>query len=238
MAKSPVPTPHIAADIGEVAKTVLLPGDPLRAKVIAENYLEDAVCFNTVRNMYGYTGNYKGKRISVMGSGMGIPSMGIYSYELYHFYEVENIIRIGSAGGAVEDVKLGDVIFAMGACTDSSFMNQYDLPGTYAPIADYELLERAVSTARRLKKPFRVGNVLTTEAFYNEDPRRGNWGKMGVLAHEMEAAGLYMTAARAGKKALAIVTISDHILTGESMDAKERQNSFHDMMEIALETVV
>ena len=230
-------TPHNAAKEGEIAKTVLMPGDPLRAKYIAETYLEDVVCFNTVRNMFGYTGTYKGKRISVMGGGMGIPSIGIYSYELYSFYGVECIIRIGSAGGMQDDVKLRDVVIAMGACTDSNFASQYGLPGTFAPTANYEVLEKAVTIAKEKNISTKVGNVLSSDVFYNANKNANDlWRSMGVLCVEMEAAGLYMNAAKLGKKALAILTISDHLYTGEALDAEARQISFNDMMEIALET--
>ncbi len=229
-------TPHNAAKEGEIAKTVLMPGDPLRAKYIAETYLSDVVCFNTVRNMFGYTGTYNGKRISVMGGGMGIPSIGIYSYELYSFYGVENIIRIGSAGGFQDDVKVRDIVIAMGACTDSNFVNQYGLPGHYAPTASYELLSKAVEIAKEKNISTKVGNVLSSDVFYNANKNANNlWKEMGVLCVEMEAAGLYMNAAKLGKKALAILTISDHIYTGEALDAESRQNTFNDMMLIALE---
>ncbi len=229
-------TPHNAAVEGQIAKTVLMPGDPLRAKYIAETYLEDVECFNTVRNMFGYTGTYKGKRISVMGGGMGIPSIGIYSYELYSFYGVESIIRIGSAGGMQDDVKLRDIVIGMGACTDSNYACQYGLQGTFAPIASYELVEKAVNVAREKDIKAVVGNVLSSDIFYNADKSANQkWRDMGVLCVEMEAAGLYMNAAKLGKKALAILTISDHLYTGEELSAEDRQNTFNDMMEIALE---
>lgn len=230
------PTPHNAAKKGDIAKTVLMPGDPLRAKFIAETYLENPVCFNTVRNMFGYTGTYKGKEISVMGGGMGIPSIGIYSYELYNFYDVDNIIRIGSAGGLSSDIKLRDVVIAMGASTNSSYANQFKLPGTLAPIADFGLLRRAVEAAEKKGIKAVVGNVLSSDTFYDDNKEANDlWKKMNVLCVEMEAAGLYMNAARAGKKALCILTISDHIYTGEALPAEERQTSFREMMEVALE---
>lgn len=230
------PTPHNAAKKGDIAKTVLMPGDPLRAKFIAETYLENPVCFNTVRNMLGYTGTYKGKEISVMGGGMGIPSIGIYSYELYNFYDVDNIIRIGSAGGLSSDIKLRDVVIAMGASTNSSYANQFKLPGTLAPIADFGLLRRAVEAAEKKGIKAVVGNVLSSDTFYDDNKEANDlWKKMNVLCVEMEAAGLYMNAARAGKKALCILTISDHIYTGEALPAEERQTSFREMMEVALE---
>lgn len=232
----PVPTPHNAAKKGDIAKTVLMPGDPLRAKFIAETYLENPVCFNTVRNMFGYTGTYKGKEISVMGGGMGIPSIGIYSYELFNFYDVDNIIRIGSAGALSDDVKVRDVVIAMGASTNSNYANQFKLPGTFAPIADYGLLRKAVEAAEKKGIHTVVGNVLSSDTFYDDNKDANDlWKKMNVLCIEMEAAGLYMNAARAGKKALCILTISDHIYTGEALPAEDRQTTFRDMMEIALE---
>ena len=231
------PTPHNAAKKGDIAKTVLMPGDPLRAKYIAETYLENVKQFNTVRNMFGYTGTYKGKEVSVMGHGMGMPSIGIYSYELCNFYDVENIIRIGSAGAMNEDLKVRDLVIAMGASTNSNYAAQYELPGTFAPIASYDLLRKAVDAAEAKGVNYFVGNVLSSDTFYNDDAKTATlaWMKMGVACIEMEAAALYMNAARAGKKALCILTVSDHILTGESLPAEERQLSFNDMMEVALE---
>lgn len=230
-------TPHNEAAKGSIAKTVLMPGDPLRARFIAENFLENAVCFNTVRNMFGYTGTYKGKKVSVMGSGMGMPSMGIYSYELFAEYDVENIIRIGSAGGYAEDVKVRDVIMAMAVSTDSNYAVQYNLGGTFAPTADFGLLMKAVSAAEENGISYKVGNVLSTDVFYHvADDFAKKWRDMGVLATEMECAALYMNAAYLGKKALGIFTVSDHLFTGESLSAKERETSFTDMMKIALET--
>jgi purine-nucleoside phosphorylase len=231
-----IPTPHNEAKEGEIAKTVLMPGDPLRAKFIAETYLEDVVCFNKVRNMLGFTGNYKGKRVSVMGGGMGMPSIGIYSHELFNFYGVDNIIRIGSAGGITDEIKLRDIVIAMGACTNSNFAAQYQLPGTFAPIADFGLLRKAVEAAERMKIRTVVGNVLSSDTFY-DDNKAANalWRKMNILAVEMEAAALYMNAARAGKRALCILTVSDHVFTGEALSAEDRQLTFRDMMEIALE---
>jgi purine-nucleoside phosphorylase len=229
-------TPHNKAELGEIAKTVLMPGDPLRAKYIAETYLENPVCFNTVRNMFGYTRTYKGKKISVMGGGMGMPSIGIYSYELYNMYDVDNIIRIGSAGGLQEDVNVKDVVIGMGACTDSNYAYQYELPGTFAPIADYGLLEKAVNVARAQGANVKVGNIVSSDVFYNKftDVNK-KWAEMGCLAVEMEAAALYMNAAKAHKKALCILTISDHLFKEGELSAEERQNGFHQMMEIALE---
>ena len=229
-------TPHNAAEKGQISKKVLMPGDPLRAKYIAEHYLENPVCFNTVRNMFGYTGTYKGKEISVMGSGMGMPSIGIYSYELYHFYDVDQIIRIGSAGAMQDDVNVMDIVIGMGACTNSNYADQFDIPGTFAPIPDYDLLEKAVNTARAKGANVKVGNVLSSDVFYNDRADfNDRFRRMGVLAVEMEAAALYMNAARAGKKALCILTISDHLYKEASLSAKERETGFHQMMEIALE---
>ena len=232
---SNVPTPHNGAKEGEIAKTVLMPGDPLRAKFIAETYLTDVLCFNTVRNMLGYTGMYHGKRVSVMGGGMGIPSVGIYTYELFNFYGVENIIRIGSAGGIADNVHVRDVVIGMGACTNSNYAAQYNLPGTFAPVASYDLLKSADAAAERLNVHTVVGNVLSSDTFYDDNPDAlSAWKKMGVLAVEMEAAALYMNAARAGKNALCLLTISDCPFTGESLSAQERQTGFTQMMEIAL----
>ena len=232
-----IPTPHISCeDNNMIAETVLLPGDPLRAKFIAETFLEDVVQFNAVRNMFGYTGTYKGKRISVMGSGMGIPSIGIYSYELIHFYGVKNLVRIGSCGSINEDIKVRDVIIGMGACTNSNYASQYNLPGTYAPIASWDLLSKAVDVAKEKGIDVKVGNILSSDIFYSAD-REGwkKWSAMGVMGVEMEAAALYMNAAYAGVNALCILTVSDSIVTGEETTAEERQNTFTEMMEIALE---
>ena len=228
-------TAHNKAEVGDIAKTVLMPGDPLRAKYIAETYLTEVKCFNSIRNMLGFTGKYNGKEISVMGSGMGMPSIGIYSYELYQFYNVESIIRIGSAGALHEDIDLKDLVFAQGACTDSRFAYQYELPGNFAPIADFSLLEKAVSEARALGTRFKVGNVVSSDIFYNVYPEAAKkWAGMGVLCVEMEAAALYMNAAKLHKKALAILSISDHILKGTELSPEERQTGFSEMMEIAL----
>lgn len=231
-----VPTPHNGAKEGDFAKTVLMPGDPLRAKYIAETYLENPRLVTSVRNMLGYTGTYKGKEISVMGGGMGIPSVGIYTYELFNFYGVDNIIRIGSAGALSDKLKLKDVVIGMGACTDSNYAAQYGLPGTFAPIADYGLLRRAVEVAEKQGTNVVVGNVLSSDAFYNANKNANDlWKSMGVLVVEMEAAALYMNAAKAGKNALCILSISDHIYSGEELSAEERQVGFGKMMEIALE---
>lgn len=237
MAVKESPSASIAAEESQIAKVVLMPGDPLRAKYVAEHYLENPVCFNTVRNMLGYTGTYKGKKISVMGHGMGVPSVGIYSYELYQFFGVDTIIRIGSAGGVGDNVKLRDVVIALGASTNSHFADQYRFPGQLCATADYGLLKDAVAAAEKLGVRADVGQVFTADQFYNDNPEAGEmYRKFGILALEMEAAGLYWTAQRLGKRALAILTISDHIFTGEALTAQERQDSFHEMMEIALET--
>ena len=229
-------TPHNEAGKGEIAGTVLMPGDPLRAKYIADHYLEGARCFNTVRNMLGYTGTYQGRKISVMGGGMGMPSIGIYSYELYHFYDVEAIIRIGSAGALQDDLNARDIVIGMGACTNSDYASQYRLPRIFAPIADYGLLKRAVEAAERKEIPVKVGNILSSDIFYNDDDSvNEKWRRMGVLAVEMEAAALYMNAARAGRKALCILTISDHLFKEQNLSARDRETSFTQMMEIALE---
>lgn len=231
----PVPTPHIAAKLGDFANTVLMPGDPLRSKFIAENFLTDAVLVNNVRGIQGYTGLYNGKRVSVMASGMGIPSIGIYSYELYNFYNVQNIIRIGSAGAMQPDIKLRSLVFAQGACTNSNYAHQFEMPGTIAPIASFDLLRSAVETAEKLRYDYKVGNVLSSDTFYDDGKGSAVWKKMGVLAVEMESAALYLNAARAGKKALCVCTISDNLLTGEELSADDRQNSFREMMKLALE---
>lgn len=239
------PTPHINARPEDFGQTVLMPGDPLRSKYIAENFLENAKLVNNVRGVQGYTGYYKGVKVSVMASGMGIPSIGIYSYELYNAFGVQNIMRIGSAGSIHPDINLRDIVVAQGACTDSNFVHQYHLNGTFAPIASYEMLSKAVASCEEIGATFRVGNVLSADNFYDDDqdlPQAlkdvPSWQKMGVMAIEMEAAGLYMTAARCGKNALAICTISDHILRGEGLSADERQTSFREMMQVALETAV
>ena len=239
-----MPTPHINAEKGAFAKTVLMPGDPLRAKFIAETFLDNAVLVNNVRGIHGYTGTYKGVPVSVMASGMGMPSIGIYSYELYSFFGVEKIIRVGSAGGMQESVKLRDLVIGMGACTNSSFASQYGLPGTFAPIASYKLLRSCVEKAEFYGLDYHIGNLLSSDTFYNElDMERKSgeespWQKMGVLAVEMEAAALYMTASRLGKNALAICTVSDHLLTGEETTSEERQKTFTDMITLALEVSI
>ncbi|WP_114602925.1 purine-nucleoside phosphorylase [Staphylococcus sp. EZ-P03] len=229
-------TPHIQPNGAKIAKTVLMPGDPLRAKYIADNYLEDVVQFNEVRNMFGYTGTYKGKEVSVMGSGMGIPSIGIYSYELYNTFDVDTIIRIGSCGALQEDVNLYDIIIAQGASTNSNYVDQYNIPGHFAPLADFDLMVQAKNAADKLGATTHVGNILSSDTFYNADSTfNQQWQRMGILGIEMESAGLYLNATYAGKKALGIFTVSDHILRDEATTPEERQNSFTQMMEVALE---
>lgn len=239
------PTPHNSASREDIAKTVLMPGDPLRAKYIAENFLTDAVLVNNVRGIQGYTGKYDGTKVTVMASGMGIPSIGIYSYELFNFYDVDNIMRIGSAGAISPKIKIRDIVMGIGACTNSNFASQYHLPGTFAPVCSYKMLRLCTAIADEMKVRYHVGNLLSSDTFYNDEENlpdglksTASWQKMGVTAIEMEAAGLYMNAARAGKNALAICTISDHILTDEQTTAEERQNSFTEMMELALKTAV
>ncbi len=235
----PVPTPHIGAQKEDFAKTVLMPGDPLRAKFIAENFLENSKLVTEIRNVLGYTGTYKGTPVSVMASGMGIPSMGIYSYELFNFYEVENIIRIGSAGAISENVHLRDIVFGMGACTNSNYEQQYNLPGRFCPIASWKLLKASADAAEKLGiKPI-IGNLLAADTFYDDKPDSVlDWQKMGVLAVEMESISLYMNAARAGKNALTICTVSDDIIRGERLTVEERQNSFTQMMELSLAAAI
>lgn len=231
-----MPTPHNNAKKGDIAKTVLMPGDPLRAKFIAENYLDSPVCYNEVRGMLGFTGTYKGVPVSVQGSGMGMPSIGIYSYELFNEYDVENIIRVGTAGSIADNVDLRDVVIGVSASTNSSYAAQYRLPGTYAPTASWTLLAAAVKAAEESGSTFHAGNILSSDTFYDDANSLADWQKMGVLAIEMEAAALYMNAARAGKNALCILTVSDCPLKGLSTTAEERQTTFRTMMEIALET--
>ena len=235
MAKTP--TPHIGAQQGEIAETVIMAGDPLRAKFMAENFLENPVQFNHIRGMLGFTGTHDGKRVSVMGHGMGMASIGIYSYELFNFYDVKTIIRVGSAGSINMDLNVGDLCIAMGACTNSNYVMQYELPGTFAPIADFDLLRGAANAADKLGYRYKVGNVMSSDTFYTENAHNDKWINMGVLAVEMEAAALYMNAARAGKRALTILTISDHILKGEATTAEERQTTFTHMMDVAFSLV-
>lgn len=230
-----VNTPHIICAKSDIADTVLMPGDPLRSKFVAETYLSDAKLFNNIRGISGYTGNYKNKRVSVMASGMGMPSMGIYSYELFNFTDVKRIIRIGSAGGLNDSLKLKDIVAAISASTDSNYLAQYKLRGTYAPTASYRLLSEAVSAAKSLGVNIIPGSVLSSDVFYDDMEALKAWANMGVLAAEMEAAALYCNAARAGKEALTLLTISDMIFSGQSCSVEERQLSFTAMMEIALE---
>ena len=239
------PTAHIDATPADFAPTVLMPGDPLRAQMIANRYLENARLVNNVRGVQGYTGSYRGRRISVMASGMGMPSAGIYSYELFHFFGVQNILRVGTAGAMSPQVQVRDIVIGMGACTDSGFAAQFHLPGTFAPIASYPLLRAACDICERRGSAYHVGNLFSSDVFYREEqdlPQSLHctqaFANMGVLAVEMEAAAFYMNAARAGKHALAICTVSDHLLTGEALPAQERQNSFTEMIEIALETAL
>ena len=233
-----MPTAHNNAKMGDIAKTVLMPGDPLRAKFIAENYLENPVCYNEVRGMLGYTGTYKGVPVSVQGSGMGMPSIGIYSWELFNEYGVENIIRVGTAGAIADNIELRDVIIGVSASTNSNYAAQYRLPGTYAPTASWKLISTAVSAAEEKGCTFHAGNILSSDTFYDDSSSLAQWQKMGVLGIEMEAAALYMNAARAGKNALCILTVSDCPLRGLATTAEERQTTFRDMMEIALEAAI
>ena len=231
------PTPHIGAQYGDIAETVIMAGDPLRVKLMAEKFLDNTFQFNNVRGMLGYTGLYKGKRVSVMGHGMGMPSIGIYSYELYNFYDVKTIIRVGSAGSINNDLHIGDLAIAMGACTNSNYASQFELPGTFAPIADFGLVRAAAESCERFGYNYMVGNVFTSDVFYSENAHNDKWISMGVLAVEMEIAALYMNAARSGNRALGICTISDHILTGEVTTAEERQNKFTQMMDVAFSLI-
>ena len=231
-------TPHNSAVKGEIAETVLMPGDPLRAKFIAENYLDSPVCYNELRGMLGYTGTYKGVRVSVQGSGMGMPSISVYSWELFNHYDVKNIIRTGTAGAIADNVNLRDIVIAMSASTNSAYAAQYELPGTYAPTASWELLSAAVEASKVRGGAYHVGNVFSSDMFYDDADSLADWKKMDVLAIEMEAAALYLNAARAGKEALCICTVSDCPLRQEFTSAEERQTGFTQMMELALETVV
>lgn len=229
-----IETAHIKAKEGEFAKTVLMPGDPLRAKYIAENFLEDAKLISSIRNIYAYTGTYKGKKISVMASGMGMPSMGIYSHELYDKFGVETIIRIGTAGAINKELELKDIVIGIGASTDSNYISQFNLNGNYSAICDFELLQLTIEKAKELNLKIKAGNILSSDIFYGPDNAYDTWAKLGILAVEMEAAALYINAAKFGKKAIAITTISDKLYSGESCTAEERQTSFTDMMELAL----
>ncbi len=237
MKASNTPTPHIGAKCGEIAETVIMAGDPLRVKFMAEKYLENPVCFNEVRGMLGYTGTYNGKPVSMMGHGMGMPSIGLYTYELFHFYGVKTIIRVGSAGAYTKDLRVGDLVIAEGACTDSNYGDQYELGGVFAPIGDFDLLRGAADACDSMGYRYKVGNVLSSDVFYRENPRTERWISMGVLAVEMEVAALYFNAARSGNRALGILTISDHLLTGEITTSEERQKTFTQMMDVALSLV-
>lgn len=229
-------TPHSTAVPGDYAKTVLMPGDPLRAKYIAEHFLTDVRLVNNVRGIQGHTGLWKGVPVSVQASGMGIPSIGIYAWELYEYFGVENIIRVGTAGALHDDLELMDLVLGMGACTDSNFMHQYDLDGTFAPIADWTLLRRAAEMAEARGLPVRVGNLLSTDCFYTDGKHSpGEWKKMGVMAVEMEAAGLYATAARAGRRALCMCSVSDHFSRPQKLSPEQRQTALNDMLTLALD---
>ncbi len=236
MSREQTPTPHIAGAYDDVARTMLMCGDPLRAKYIAENYLDDVKQYTAVRGMLGFTGTYKGKPVSVQGHGMGIPSIAIYSYELFNFYDVEKIIRIGTCGAFEPEVRLGDILIAMGACTDSNFAEKYHFPGTYAPIADFGLLRAAVESAERLEIPYRVGNILSSDSFY-DFPAQSDWARVGVMGVEMEASGLYLNAAMSGKKALAVLCVTDQLATGEHMSVSQRQTGLDNMIKLALNAI-
>ena len=240
MSTLPIPTPHIKAPKDAFAKTVLMPGDPKRAKHIAEKYLQNAVLINDVRGIQGYTGEYKGKKVSVMASGMGIPSIGIYSYELYHAYNVENIIRVGTAGGLVKDIKLKEIIVGTGACTDSNYAFNFGLNGVISAVASFDLLKKADETAQKLgfQDKVRFGQMFSTDVFYKDKPDTLDWAKMGVLGVEMEAYALYLNAARAGKKALSICAISDNVVTHQELSAEERSKNVDDLIVFCLETAI
>lgn len=231
-------TPHNSAKLGDFAKTVLMPGDPKRSKFIADNFLKDAKLVNDVRGVQGYTGTYKGVKVSVMASGMGMPSMAIYSYELFKFYGVENIIRVGSTGALTKDLNLYDIVLAQGACTDSNMVKSFINSGNFAPVCDYNLLTCAANECEKLKLNYKVGNVFSSDVFYAQTQTSKDFAKMGVLSVEMEAAALYMNASSLGKRALAILTVSDSLVTGEETTAEERQTAFTDMMKVALEVAV
>lgn len=236
----PIPTPHISAEKGQIAKTVLMPGDPLRARFIADNFLTDPVLVNNVRGVQGHTGTWKGVPVTVMASGMGIPAISIYSWELFNFYDVDNIIRVGSAGALQDDIKLMDIVAGQGACTNSNYINSFGTPGVFAPIADYTLLTKAVEAGKELGVDIKVGNIVSNDNFYAAEGtgKTDAWRRMGALAVEMEAAGLYANAAYAHKRALCICTISDHLYRPEALSSELRQTSFTQMMEIALNTAV
>ena len=236
----PIPTPHINAPKDGFAKTVLMPGDPQRSKHIAETYLKNAVLVNNVRGIQGYTGEYKGKKVSVMASGMGMPSIGIYSYELYHAYDVDNIIRVGTAGGMVPDIKIRDIIIGTGACTDSNYASQYGLKGTISAVASFDLLKKADEAIKKLgfQDKTRFGQIFSTDVFYKDQPDTLDWAKMGCIGVEMESYALYLNAARAGKRALSICSISDNLISKEELTAEEREKTVNDMILLALETAI
>ena len=235
MSQKNTPTPHNAAKYGDIARTVIMAGDPIRVKYIAENFLKDPVLYNDIRNAYGYTGTYKGKRVSVQAHGMGIPSIGIYTWELFNFYGVQKIIRIGTCGSYKKEVKLGSIIIAQGACTDSNYGTERGIPGKFSAIADFGLLRKAVEQAEKDGLDFEVGNVMTSDVFYNASKDQGLWPKLGVLAVEMEAYGLYFNAAVSGKKALTILSVSDNTVTGEQLPAEQRALGLNQMIHLALE---
>lgn len=236
MSENNYPTPHINASPSDFAETVLMPGDPLRSKFIAENFLNSPKLINEVRGIMGYTGTYKGKKVSVMASGMGMPSIGIYSYELFNFFGVQNIIRVGSAGAMQKELEIGELVIAMSASTNSNYAHQFGLPGTYSPTASYQLMKKAINCSEKNNIKYTVGNVLSTDTFYNADSEASKkWMKMGVLAVEMETAALYMNAAYANKNALALLSISDSLITGEALNAYDRQTKFTDMIKTALD---
>lgn len=230
-------TPHNQANRGDIAATVIMSGDPLRAKFMAEKFLDNVKQFNNLRGMLGYTGTYKGKPVSVMGHGMGMPSIGIYSYELFNFYDVEQILRVGTAGCIQKGINIGDVVIAQGACTDSNYLAQFNLPGTYAPIADFGLLFKAAKKAEELGIPYHVGNVLSSDIFYDDNESWRQWQKMGILAIEMESAALYANAVKAGKRALALLTVSDNIVEKVATTGEERQTAFTKMMDVAFSLI-
>ena len=240
MSTLPIPTPHINAPKDGFAKTVLMPGDPKRAKYIAETYLKNAVLVNDVRGIQGYTGEYKGKKVSVMASGMGIPSIGIYSYELYHAYDVDNIIRVGTAGALLKDIKVRDIIIATGACTDSNYAFNFGLNGTISAVPSFELLKKADEAVQQLKlgDKVRFGQLLSTDVFYKDKPDTLDWAKIGVIGVEMESYALFLNAARAGKRALSICAISDNIVSKQELSAEERAQTLNDMLILALETAI
>jgi purine-nucleoside phosphorylase len=240
MSTLPIPTPHINAPKDGFAKTVLMPGDPKRAKHIADTYLKNAVLVNDVRGIQGYTGEYKGKKVSVMASGMGIPSIGIYSYELYHAYDVDNIIRVGTAGALLKDIKVRDIIIATGACTDSNYAFNFGLNGTISAVPSFELLKKADEAVQQLKlgDKVRFGQLLSTDVFYKDKPDTLDWAKMGVIGVEMESYALFLNAARAGKRALSICAISDNIVSKQELSAEERAQTLNDMLILALETAI